>query len=184
MHGRNWNGQDVSGWYASEKLDGCRAYWDGKQMWTRSGRAIEIPKEWREQLPAMHLDGEIWAGRGKFQAAVNAVNFNRWEPGVCFMVFDAPEANGTWPERLGLAEKALRGDFTATIPWRAVESLADAAALFRDVHSQGGEGLMLYFPESKCYHARRCNHVLKLKRDPQAPVTKRVGFRITFGRAA
>src|SRR5689334_20394557 len=29
QHGRPWRGEDVSGWFACEKLDGCRGYWDG-----------------------------------------------------------------------------------------------------------------------------------------------------------
>src|SRR5580704_11570300 len=33
-----WDGeQDVSGWLLSEKLDGVRAYWDGRQFISRQG---------------------------------------------------------------------------------------------------------------------------------------------------
>jgi hypothetical protein len=39
-------GEDVRGWFACEKLDGCRGYWTGSQMFSRSGRAIRIPREW------------------------------------------------------------------------------------------------------------------------------------------
>ena len=34
MHGKDWEGEDVSGWFLSEKLDGFRCLWMG----VRSGR--------------------------------------------------------------------------------------------------------------------------------------------------
>src|ERR1700756_589482 len=33
-----WDGViDPAGWWLSEKLDGVRAYWDGRQFWSRLG---------------------------------------------------------------------------------------------------------------------------------------------------
>ena len=32
---QEFKGQDVSGWAMSEKLDGVRAYWDGKRLISR-----------------------------------------------------------------------------------------------------------------------------------------------------
>lgn len=54
---------DPAGWLASEKMDGCRAYWDGRQFWTRGGNVIMAPAWFTRGLPASHLDGEIWAVR-------------------------------------------------------------------------------------------------------------------------
>lgn len=34
---KEWEGQDVSGWLMSEKMDGVRAYWDGKKLISRGG---------------------------------------------------------------------------------------------------------------------------------------------------
>ena len=33
----NYKDQNVIGWVMSEKLDGVRGYWDGKQLFTRGG---------------------------------------------------------------------------------------------------------------------------------------------------
>jgi len=64
MHGMDYLGDDVSGWLMSEKLDGCRAYWDGGKMWSRGGKQILLPNEMLAALPAgVALDGEIHAGR-------------------------------------------------------------------------------------------------------------------------
>ena len=34
---------DPSGYLLSEKLDGMRAYWDGRGLWTRTGKPVIAP---------------------------------------------------------------------------------------------------------------------------------------------
>jgi hypothetical protein len=36
-------------------------------LWSRYGNPIMAPDWWLNQLPCCPLDGELWAGRGKFQ---------------------------------------------------------------------------------------------------------------------
>ena len=36
-------------------------------LWSRYGNPIMAPDWWLNKLPACPLDGELWAGRGKFQ---------------------------------------------------------------------------------------------------------------------
>jgi DNA ligase-1 len=64
-----WEEQDPTGWWLSEKLDGVRAYWDGKQFISRLGNAYLAPDWFIEGLPEFPLDGELFAGRGRFQHA-------------------------------------------------------------------------------------------------------------------
>jgi hypothetical protein len=40
----------LTGWCASEKQDGCRALWDGQNLWSRGGRIIPIPGSIRAAL--------------------------------------------------------------------------------------------------------------------------------------
>jgi hypothetical protein len=51
----------VEGWFMSEKLDGIRAYWDGKTFWSKNAKIINVP-EFLKKLPSFPLDGELWAG--------------------------------------------------------------------------------------------------------------------------
>lgn len=52
---------DPSGWFMSEKFDGIRCFWDGKQFVSRNGRIIKAPKWFAEGLPKdTKLDGELW----------------------------------------------------------------------------------------------------------------------------
>src|SRR5437879_2018744 len=54
---------DPSGWLLSEKLDGVRAYWDGKQFFSRLGNLFHAPDWFLQGLPTVPLDGELWLGR-------------------------------------------------------------------------------------------------------------------------
>ena len=59
-------GIDPAGYLISEKLDGVRALWDGKQLRFRSGKAIAAPQWFTDKLPKTALDGELWLVRGAF----------------------------------------------------------------------------------------------------------------------
>lgn len=166
QHGRDWTGEDVSGWFAAEKLDGVRAYWDGDTLWSRSGRAIPVPAVLRRQLPLCHLDGEIWAGRAARGPALCAARGN-WLPGVRFMIFDCPTTDGLWPERLAYARNNLRpGDHAAVMEFSTVSDLPALDYLVSSVLAGGGEGLMLRHPAARHYHHGRIRSLLKLKRRP------------------
>src|ERR1043166_1698864 len=63
-----WDGaQDLAGWWMSEKLDGVRAYWDGKMFLSRLGNKLHAPDWFCAGLPEVPLDGEFWIGRKRFQ---------------------------------------------------------------------------------------------------------------------
>ena len=89
------NAADLSGWWMSEKLDGVRAYWDGKQFLSRQGNLFHAPDWFIEALPTTPLDGELWIDRKKFQRTVSIVRRqdkpDLWNE-VRFLVFDAPNA--------------------------------------------------------------------------------------------
>ena len=93
---------DPKGWWMSEKLDGLRAYWDGKHFFSRLGNSFHAPEWFIKDLPyGMELDGELFGGRGKFQSTVSIVKggpSDRWKdikfhvshpnlPGLHFLFF-------------------------------------------------------------------------------------------------
>ncbi len=90
---------DPTGWWVSEKLDGVRALWRGDALWPRAGVALGAPAFFTAALPrGVELDGEVFAGRGKFQATVKIVRGGGGAAEVCrglrFAVLDAPGAPG------------------------------------------------------------------------------------------
>ena len=41
---QTYKDQNITGWVMSEKLDGVRAYWNGKNLISRGGKTIQAPK--------------------------------------------------------------------------------------------------------------------------------------------
>ena len=170
--------RDLSGWWMSEKLDGVRAYWDGKQFLSRQGNLYHAPDWFTKGLPNVPLDGELWIGRKRFQRTVSIVRrqdkSDHWKE-VRYLVFDAPAHPHPFEKRLAFVKESLggkRAKFAEPhehVPCKDIQSLR--AELAR-VEALGGEGLMLRQPGSK-YVAGRSATLLKVKsfKDAEAIVT-------------
>ncbi|HTV43406.1 MAG TPA: DNA ligase [Candidatus Sulfotelmatobacter sp.] len=162
------NAADLSGWWMSEKLDGVRAYWDGKQFLSRQGHIYYAPDWFIEGLPAVPLDGELWIDRKKFQRTVSIVrrqDKNELWKEVRFLIFDAPAANGGFEERLAFLKDALAravAKFAREHVHERCKNLDALRAELKRVEALGGEGLMLRQPGSK-YVAGRSTTLLKVK---------------------
>lgn len=180
------NAADLSDWWMSEKLDGVRAYWDGKQFLSRQGNIYHAPDWFVEGLPAVPLDGELWIDRKKFQRTVSIVRRqdknDLWNE-VRFLIFDAPAASGGFEDRLAFLKEALaRGaaKFAQQHPHERCKNLEALRAELARIEALGGEGLMLRQPGSK-YMAGRSATLLKVKtfHDAEAVV---VGHQAGAGR--
>lgn len=104
-------GVDLDAYWVSEKYDGVRGYWDGEKLVTRSGTTIHPPAWFTARWPRGAMDGELWAGRGKFDAASATI---RQEPAddaawrrIRFMVFDLPGHPGTFNERIPALDRLV-----------------------------------------------------------------------------
>lgn len=153
---------DPAGWLMSEKLWDVRAFWCGKDFWTRGGCRIDAPDWFKAALPDCHLDGGIYAGRPGFYEARNAANYGgkHFTSKITFPIYDVPGATGTWRERMALAPTLPH---SAPVAFRAVESRAELADALRAVQSAGGEGLVLRCPVTVGYVAGRTGTMLKVK---------------------
>jgi DNA ligase-1 len=162
------NTTDLTDWWMSEKLDGVRAYWDGKQFLSRQGNIYHAPDWFVEGLPSVPLDGELWIERKKFQRTVSIVRrqdkSDLWRE-VRYLIFDAPAANGGFEERLTfirdtLAQGALK--FASQHAHERCKSLEALRTELARIEALQGEGLMLRKPGSK-YVAGRSSTLLKVK---------------------
>lgn len=163
------NAQDLSGWWISEKLDGVRAFWDGKQLLSRQGNLFHAPDWFLEGLPSdVKLDGELWLARKEFQKTVSIARrqdkSDHWKK-LKYLVFDAPHHEGPFEERLTFLEDLVNDlahdflDFLAQDPCKDLDHLAEELAR---VEALGGEGLMLRKPKSK-YEVGKSSTLLKVK---------------------
>lgn len=159
--GVDWEcGMALANWHASEKMDGCRLFWDGANAYTRTSRRVNLPVHIRGTLPeGVRLDGELWAGRGGFTEARVAVQFGRWTPRCRFTVFDAPDSPGTWRERMTEAARI----YADCVGFTVCESLQHANALLLEVQSAGGEGLVFRSPIATSYERGRSRNFVKVK---------------------
>lgn len=155
-----WMSQNPTGWLMSEKLDGVRAYWDGAALWTRSGKQIKAPAWFTAGLPSFHLDCELWAGRGQFQSASEGARYGRFTKAMKLMIFDCPQALGTWAQRMSNAPATSHA---SPVAWRMCEGDSDVRAAFEQVKSGDGEGLMLRCPQTVGYVVGRTTTLLKVK---------------------
>ncbi len=173
---------DPAGWLVSEKLDGVRAVWDGARLRFRSGLPILAPRWLVERLPALSLDGELWLGRGRFEALSGTVRQAvavdaAWRE-LRYAVFDMPGAPGPFATRAArLAELVRDRRFEAlhAIPQRTLPDRAALRRAFDEVVRGGGEGLVLHRADAP-WRPGRGDAVLKLKplADAEAEVVAHV----------
>jgi len=177
---QSWdNVLNPAGWWMSEKLDGVRAYWDGKQFFSRQGNVYHAPDWFIEGLPNVPLDGELWLDRKAFQRTVSIVRrqdkSEHWRS-IRYVVFDAPNANGSFEERFEFLKDGIpswHNQFTTIHEQTLCKNLDHLRDQLQLVESLGGEGLMLREPGS-IYIAGRSTTLLKVKtfRDAEAVVIR------------
>ena len=171
------NDTDLTGWWMSEKLDGVRAYWDGRRFLSRLGNEYFAPAWFIEGLPDFPLDGELWGGRKRFQRTVSIARRqdtnDDWRE-LTFLVFDAPGVDGPFEARLDVVRRQMRERlprFARLHEHHACESTEHLRSDLARIEAFGGEGLMMRQPASR-YEAGRSHTLLKVKsfKDDEARV--------------
>ncbi len=168
------DGIRVTDYWVSEKYDGMRALWNGRELLSRAGHRIAAPSWFVAHLPDIVLDGELWIRRGGFEEVMATVRDSHpddaaWRR-VRYMAFDLPQHPGSFGARL--AELRRIGDSAGASSFEVVAQsrVTSRAALFAQldrVTAAGGEGLMLHRDDS-VYRAERSDDLLKLKRQQDA----------------
>ncbi|WP_418133121.1 DNA ligase [Variovorax sp. 375MFSha3.1] len=159
----------LADYWVSEKYDGVRAFWDGRQLWTRGGERIVAPAWFTTPLPKQPLDGELWAGRGRFAHAVSTArnqtpNDIAWHE-MRYMVFDLPAQPGDFTTRLAALRRLLpitNAPWVVPVPQERATTHEALQALLDKTVKMGGEGLMLHRGAS-LYKGERGNDLLKVK---------------------
>lgn len=168
---------EVSGWWMSEKLDGVRGYWNGRQLLSKNGNLLFPPDEFIRGLPKFPLEGELWGGRGSFEPTVSIVRQQHPHDGwlrLKFAIFDVPRAPGSFRERIELARSWFaehRSNYAFVIPQLPVRDQSHLQQELQRIENLGGEGLIVRRPDA-LYLAGRSAEILKAKnyRDAEATV--------------
>jgi DNA ligase len=181
-------GEDVAGWYISEKLDGVRACWNGHELLSRKGNRFAAPAWFTQGFPPFELDGELWAGRGRFEDVASITS--RAEPHagwkqLSYQIFEVPNAPGGLDQRLQRLRDYLVNhpvERIHIIPQMRCTGAAQLQARLAAVEAAGGEGLVLRNPDAP-YETGRSGNALKVKSydDMEAEV---IGYRPGNGKYA
>ena len=160
---------DVSQYWVSEKFDGVRAQWDGRNLHFRGGGRVPAPAWFTANFPALPLDGELWIGRDQFDALSGTVRKTEpvdaeWRQ-VRYLIFELPGAAGDFTSRVsqmqGIVAEAGVPGLQAVEQTRVSHRAALMQKLDAVVHA-GGEGLMLHRADA-AYVTGRSDALLKLK---------------------
>jgi DNA ligase-1 len=157
--------EDVTQFWASEKLDGVRARWDGRQLISRGGKTFMAPDWFVRNFPDRPLDGELWMGRGRYEDVVSVVRKQKPHDGwknVKFMVFDLPAYGGAFTERVKAMRQLATTPYLEVIEQFRVDSNKALMQKLDDIARQSGEGLMLH-RQNAFYHSGRSDDLLKVK---------------------
>ena len=136
-------GLDLSRYVVSEKLDGVRAQWDGEKFISRRGNVFAAPEWFAAGLPTARLDGELWGGRGTFEAVSGVVRRARPHDGwraVRFMVFDAPDEAGDFLARLAALRRIAAAADNPHLQVVAHEPIESGAWLMKKIGGGCGGG--------------------------------------------
>jgi DNA ligase-1 len=143
---RDWQGADVTGWMLSEKLDGWRMLWDGERFISRQGLVMDAPAWFMAGMPAIPLDGELFAGRGEF-GAIQGLISSGWH-GLTYQVFDAPAAHGGYAARHAALQSISLPSHAAIIPQVVCESVTHYRMMAIEAVLAGGEGCVARDPNA------------------------------------
>lgn len=178
--------QNITGWMMSEKLDGIRAYWDGKNLYTRQNKIIHAPLWFSKNLPSFELDGELWSKRGDFENIQSIVMdenpSEKWKE-IKYMIFEVPYAKGNFTKRLQKAQNYIEShqlSHVKIIEQKICQNKEDLDAFLKSVVDNGGEGVIIK-DGSKNYFSGRNNSILKVKlvQDMEAKV---IGYKSGSGK--
>ena len=146
------------GWYASEKIDGWHAIWDGKgTLYTKSfKRTFEVPDSWMKLLPKIALAGEI---KIKGHSATKTASLMKDSPlwkDAYFHVFDVPGSDKPFSARMKLIVQTVRdacSKSTKKCPLIVAKQIKMTTRkkivdFYNKVLKKGGEGLVITDPTS------------------------------------
>lgn len=161
--------ENIDSWMMSEKLDGIRGVWTGKDLLTRKGKKIHAPKWFLENFPSFSLDGELWTKRADFERIQNIVmdkNPSKSWKEVTYNIFEVPKEKGNFLERLKKAKMWFEkhpNKYVKIIKQIKVKNKKQLNQYLEEIITKKGEGVIIKNP-NLAYHTGRSPHILKVKK--------------------
>jgi len=148
----------------SEKLDGVRAYWDGKKLISRGGKIIYAPLWFTENYPPFEVDGELWTARDDFENISSIVRDKlptlHWKE-IKHYIFEVPNSSGDLFERLSRVIP-YENNVLKVIPQIKIKNKKHLKSFLKEIESKKGEGVVVRDPTMP-YINKRTSSALKVK---------------------
>ena len=164
MFPKNYKNQDITGWVMSEKLDGIRAFWNGKNLISRSGNIIHAPLWFTKDYPSFSIDGELWSKRADFENISSIIRdkipSKQWNQ-ITHNIFEVPNSKGNLKQRLEKV-KPYTNNIIKLIPQIKIKSKKHLKEFLANIEKEKGEGVVVRDPLA-LYIAKRTSKVLKVK---------------------
>ncbi len=161
---KTYKDQNITGWVMSEKLDGVRAYWNGKELLSRSGKKIYAPKWFTKDYPPFEIDGELWTKRGDFENIVSIVRdktpSKEWKE-IKHYIFEVPNEKGELFERLAKV-KPYENNHIKIMAQIKVKNKKHLETFLKEIELEKAEGVVVRDPKAS-YINKRTPKVLKVK---------------------
>lgn len=148
---------NIESYAISEKFDGVRGIWDGKDMFSKSGKKLAIPPCFAEKLAILDLpkgafvEGELWVDYGAFEDVSSIV---RRKNASCtdfakikYWIFNANLGEfGDFMTHLATIKDILESHKItqiAVIPQHRLRNVDELMNFFNAVITKGGEGVIV-----------------------------------------
>ncbi|OCL86288.1 DNA ligase [Arcobacter porcinus] len=169
--------KEYDSWLMSEKLDGIRAYWNGKELISKNQNKIYAPSWFTKDFPPFPLDGELWTKRDDFeniQSIVLSKNDDKGWENISYNIFEVPNQNGNFYERLSFLELYLKNNpnkYIKIIPQSPIKNSKNLNDFLNKLIEAKAEGVIIKNPNLD-YFTGRDSNILKVKKffDDEAEV--------------
>ncbi|MGA1933019.1 DNA ligase [Arcobacter sp. YIC-464] len=165
----NSNVHTIKGWYMSEKLDGIRAFWDGKILMSKNGNKINAPTWFIKDFPPFKLDGELWTKRNNFENIQNIVldknPSSSWKE-ITYNIFEVPKQKGNFQTRLQTIkdwQEINKHKYIKIIPQIVCKDKNHLDKYLNELINLKAEGIILKNPNLDYFTGRNKN-ILKVKK--------------------
>jgi DNA ligase-1 len=167
-----------TGYVAEPKLDGIRAVWDGRALYSRDGRQLRNPPDVLAHLAThcsrMELDGELY-GEGWGKTWGNVSRHAAAPPGsVTYHLFDITRhaedgvlCGRTYDQRREILEAVPTCPVVCIVPMRPIDGRT-AGELASEYLDAGFEGAVIKMRGSPYLPGLRSRHWLKVKETREA----------------
>lgn len=160
---------NIKNWYMSEKLDGIRAYWTGKELLSKNGNKIYAPTWFTKNFPKFELDGELWTKRNDFENIQNIVldktPSKNWSQ-ITYNIFEVPNQKGDFKKRLEKIKNwqiRNKNKYIKIIPQIICKNKKHLEKHLNKLINLKAEGIILKNPKLS-YFVGRSKNILKVKK--------------------